>query len=142
MTAKALLGVVLAAALACGGSGKSASPSGSGIADREWELVALGDRKEPRGAGGKPITLKLDSEAKRAAGFGGCNRYTGSFEQSGETLAFGALASTKMACQEGMDVEDAYLPALGSVRSWQLEDGVLVLKAAGVAILRFRAAAP
>ena len=139
MTAKAILGVALLAALACGGK---ATGSGMTITDRDWELVAIGDKPAPLGAGSKPVTLRLDAEQKRATGFGGCNRYSGSFEQKADQLTFGPMAATKMACTQGTQIEDAYLPALGTTQSWELADGVLLLKAAGVPILRFRESVP
>ncbi len=128
------VGVGLFAFLACGQKPAASAP----IGDREWALVALGDRTDPQGNGGKPVTRRFDLADSRAHGFGGCNRYTGSFELDGEKLSFGALASTKMACEQGMDVEDKYLPALGSVQTWELAGDELVLKAAGVALMRFR----
>jgi putative lipoprotein len=133
-----LLGVGLLALAACGGGVKS--DAGASPVDRDWELVALGGQTDPVGAGGRPITLRLDAQASRAAGFGGCNRYSGGFELAGASLKFGAMASTKMACDQGMDVEDRYLPALGAVQGWKLAGGELVLEAAGVAVLRFREA--
>lgn len=136
---KTLLGVGLLALFACSEGGSGAS--GASLVDRDWELVALGGKTDPVGAGGKPITLRLDSADSRAAGFGGCNRYTGSFELSGAALKFGAVASTRMACDQGMDLEGLYFPALGTVQSWKIVDSLLVLEAAGVPVLRFRAAA-
>ena len=138
-TRQTLLGVGLLALLACGGSAKS--DAGASPVDRDWELVALGSQADPVGMGGRRITLRLDAQASRAAGFGGCNRYSGGFEIAGATLKFGAMAATKMACAQGMDVEDRYLPALGSVQAWKLAGGELVLEAAGVPVLRFREAA-
>jgi heat shock protein HslJ len=50
-------------------------------------------------------------EAGRVSGSGGCNRFTGSYEEEGETLSLGMLASTRMACAEDvMRAETAYLP--------------------------------
>jgi heat shock protein HslJ len=122
--------------LACGDKpAESATP----LAEHEWALVAIGEKADAVvGAGGKPVTLRFDLADSRVSGFGGCNRYTGPFEMKGAELTFGALASTKMACDQGMDVEGRYLPALGSVQSWEIAGTDLVLRAAGVPVLRFR----
>lgn len=48
-------------------------------------------------------------------GFGGCNRFFGTYEQSGQSLKIGALASTKMACPD-LDREQAFMAKLQDVR--------------------------
>jgi putative lipoprotein len=146
MTRIALWGIGLCVMLACG-SGKSAggaaaSAEGAALGANEWALVALGDKTDPLGNGGRPITLRFDLADARASGFGGCNQYSGSVEVKGAELKFGPIASTKMACEQGMDVEDAYLSSLGTVQSWEIADSVLVLKVAGIAVLRFKPVAP
>lgn len=65
----------------------------------------------------------------RASGFGGCNRFTGSYKLHGEAIEFMATASTLMACvQENvMETESAFLKALSSVRYWKVEGSDLQL---------------
>jgi heat shock protein HslJ len=136
MTRLGVLAIVLAVGLfAC-----KEKPAGAAaaIGDREWALVALGDQKDPVGNGGERVTLRFDLEDSRVSGFGGCNRYTGPYTMTGEKLEFGPIAATKMFCEQGIEVEDKYLPALGSVQSWELAGAELVLKAAGVVVLRFK----
>jgi heat shock protein HslJ len=115
-----------------------AAPS---IADRGWELIALGAESDPLGMDGKPLRLRLDSATSRAGGFAGCNSYGGGYKLEGSSLTFGAMASTKMFCEPVQAQEDAYLKALAAVSTWQLADGVLTLRGDGVE-LRFREAAP
>ena len=129
------LGIGLSALLACEQKSAASSPLG----DREWVLVAIGDKTDAVvGAGGQPVTIRFDVADSRVNGFGGCNRYTGSYEMDGSKLTFGPLASTKMFCEQGIEVEDKFLPALGSVQTWKLAGPELVLETAGVAVLRFR----
>jgi heat shock protein HslJ len=53
----------------------------------------------------------------RLAGYSGCNRFTGSFTQDGNTLTMGPLATTRMACPpEAMKREQQFLALLGKVR--------------------------
>jgi putative lipoprotein len=80
-------------------------------------------------------------EAGRVSGSGGCNRFTGSYEEEGETLSLGMLASTRMACAEDvMRAETAYLSALESVSSWSGNRGELVLSdSSGRTLLRYEA---
>lgn len=65
----------------------------------------------------------------------------GSYDQAGDQISLGKLASTRMACaEEVMSAERAYHSALESVTSWSATGGVLVLSdAAGEALLRYEA---
>lgn len=99
------------------------------ITDRDWSLVTLGSNANPVGNGNRAPTLTLDSSSNRASGFAGCNRFTGSYTLNGDSLSFGAMAVTKMACAQGNEVEVAYLQALSQVRLFSLMDSVLTLRA-------------
>ena len=121
-----------------GFSGSSAVSSS--ITDRDWELTTLGGRAAPLGAGGRRATLRLDSGTGRAAGFAGCNQFGGSFKLEGSNLTFEPQGATRMACAEGMQLEQSYLGVLPSVVRFEMKDGVLTLhgKSGPVAQLRAR----
>ncbi len=75
----------------------------------------------------------------RVAGFGGCNRFTGSVEVIDDSLKFGSLASTKMACPD-LDEEAAFLRALSGRRlSFRRENQQLRMSNGSTELL-FRAA--
>jgi putative lipoprotein len=68
------------------------------------------------------------TEPGRAAGRGGCNRYSAPVEISGSTIKFGDAVSTKMACVQAlMDQENRFLAALRVVRSYRMKDQKLEL---------------
>jgi len=73
------------------------------------------------------------SRSGRAAGSGSCNRFTGGVEISGNTIKFGALASTRMACMDsGVSAqEDRYLKALQTATRYSLENGDLLIYCEG-----------
>lgn len=114
------------------------SSSPSGVTDRQWVLVQLGDNTSPQGNGGKPVTLTLASAEGRASGNAGCNGYSGPFTLSGNQLSFGPAISTKMACEQGMDVEIAFLAMLNEVRTYEATDSSLVLVGSSGSLARFR----
>jgi len=61
------------------------------------------------------VTIRFLSE-NRVAGRGSCNRYTGSYQLTGEGIGFGAIASTRMACAPAlMNQESRFLALLGEV---------------------------
>jgi heat shock protein HslJ len=107
--------VLMAAGLllaGCGGGNVAGPQGGSALVGPVWRA----SRVE-----GQPLlqatTISAEFTADgRVAGDAGCNRYTGSAraEASG-SLSVGPLASTRMACAQGvMDQEARYLAALGS----------------------------
>ncbi|HWA15499.1 MAG TPA: META domain-containing protein [Gemmatimonadales bacterium] len=67
----------------------------------------------------------------RASGFAGCNRFSGTYTVAGDSLRFGPLMSTKMACPGQDQVEGGYLAALGATVTYTLADTSLILQGAG-----------
>lgn len=56
------------------------------------------------------------------SGTGGCNRMAGKATITGDTIAFGPLASTNMACTPAaMDQEAKFFAALRDVRTWRVD---------------------
>ena len=86
---------------------EDANLSRQAIADRDWELVALGDQADPLGAGGRRPTMRFTAADTSAGGFTGCNRWSSKYTMSGSALTFAPAISTKMACTEGMELETA-----------------------------------
>lgn len=110
-----------------------------GIEDVTWLLVDLPTSTVPT-AGQRP-SLRLDAAERTASGSGGCNRWQGPYELGPETLRFGALAATQMACADGMEVENAFFMVLDTVRRWRFADGRLeLLDEAGGLLARFEPA--
>jgi heat shock protein HslJ len=95
------------------------------------EAVAVADgQREPH--------FILQPEQKRVAGSGGCNRLMGSYTLDGDRLALNQMAGTKMACPQGMDVEQAFHAALGKVASWRIDGETLELfDATGTLVAQF-----
>lgn len=92
----------------------------SDLAGTAWELTALGEDALLEGS---TITLIFDDEG-RIGGTGGCNTYGGSYSVDGETISFGEVFSTMMACmQDGvMTQETTYFEALGAISRYALSD--------------------
>lgn len=137
-----LLAVLALVALAACNSAGGASPGDPGpaasVAGREWRLLELNGRPAPSGAGGRAATLRLDDGS--ASGFAGCNRFSGGYQMGESSLTFSTLAATRMACEQGMELEREYLAALEATRSWRMTpQGLELLGERGV-LVRFAAA--
>ena len=109
------------------------------LEDTYWALVELGGRAIEVSVPEKTPFLELSSKKRSAYGFGGCNRFFGSYESSGESLTFGALGATRMACPEGMDQEQELFTVLGKVTRYEVRDSVLELLADDTVVARFEA---
>lgn len=111
-----------------------ASGGGDTLAGTSWTLTSLdGSAQVGAAAGGSPITIEFDAEG-RAGGSAGCNSYGGDYSTSGANgIAFSAVVSTLMACQDQlvMENEAAFLQALSAVSSYKVSGNTLTLSGGG-----------
>jgi copper homeostasis protein (lipoprotein) len=94
----------------------------------EWRLIRLGRATVKADDLHLAPQIVLDPESHRASGSGGCNRIMGGYELKGDTLTFARMASTMMACPDGMETEQKFLRALGQVKRWKIAERQLELK--------------
>ncbi len=97
------------------------------FADSTWRLLAIeSPDAQVTLIDEAPITLILMAE--RASGSSGCNTYRAVPTYREDSIRFGQIVSTQMACAEPlMALEQTYLAALGAVESYRVVDGQLVL---------------
>ena len=82
-------------------------------------------------ASANPITLEI-TDKNAVGGSSGCNLYFGELEfKAGSVVTGSQFGGTEMACDKGMDVEAAYLAALGRVDQYTFSEFELTLKADG-----------
>jgi heat shock protein HslJ len=74
------------------------------------------------------VEFKPDGEV---AGYGGCNRFFGGYKISGDSIAIGPLASTRMGCPETLDTEIAFFRALEGAKTFTQDGNGLTLFDAG-----------
>jgi heat shock protein HslJ len=118
----------LAAALALAGCAWLRSPAEAVTPEGgEWQLVSLSGKPVPPSLQHEPPSLALQAATRRAGGYGGCNRFSGAYKLEGRTLAFGPLASTRMVCAEGMELEQSFHAALMRTARWRIAGGKLEL---------------
>lgn len=137
-----LLGVLLACLIfsAPAQALRAAPPvtDNGGILDTVWVLE---DIQNQGVIDRSHLTLQISSDG-RASGDGGCNRFSGTAEVTGDQISFGALMMTMRACMaEAMQMqEQKYTTAFEHVRKWRIENGLLYLMDdAGQDVLRFYA---
>jgi heat shock protein HslJ len=134
---------LLAAAPGCRSSAPGAPPppaavegEAASIENRTWRLARLPGRDVT----GEPPHFRLRPADGRVEGDGGCNRFGGSYELSGDSLRMGPLMSTKRACVDEARgaQETALLQALERTHGWRLEEErLLLLDEEGAEVARF-----
>jgi heat shock protein HslJ len=112
------------------------------LEDTTWALLELNGKTITVTVNDKAPYLELNSKKASAYGFGGCNRFFGSYETSGSSLTLGAMGATRMACPEGMDEEQELLAALAAVTRYEIHGSKLMLFADRALVARFEARAP
>jgi heat shock protein HslJ len=123
--------VLLVVTSGCGSQGADAGskPAGTDL-DGSWRLTAATHNGAPLLlVDTRPITLDLDGD--EAGGIAACNNYLGTVDTATDTgaVTFSGLGGTEMACMPAsvMDLEQAYLTALGAVESAARDDDQLIL---------------
>lgn len=109
-----------------------------------WGLQSLGKEQVQTGVDDRQLDIRFLVEESRAAGFSGCNRFSGAYESnagidtSGE-LSLGPIVGTRMACPRGQgDIEIPFLQMLNLVTAFKLEGGTLTLLAGEEALATFK----
>ena len=103
-----------------------------------WKLVELnGDRVETH-PDQREVHILLRPDEQRLTGFAGCNQMMGSYETVGDSVSFGLMASTMMACPY-LDEQTTFLGALQGVNRFMILGESLVLSSDTADIARFRA---
>ena len=114
----------------------------TGLRGTYWKLVRLGDEPVAAFSNQREAHLVFATDELRVAGSGGCNRVFGSFELDGDRLQFGHMASTQMACIDGMEQESRLFKMLEHVERYRIQGGYLeLLDAGGTVSARFQAVA-
>jgi heat shock protein HslJ len=98
----------------------SAAAGPSDLAGSEWGFAG------ETGRTARFVQFRADGIV---GGSSGCNRFTGAYNQKGDELTMGPLASTRMACPPPiMEREQQFLTMLGNVRYAAADDLNLTLK--------------
>lgn len=105
-----------------------------------WKLTRVGDATVEAVDNQREAHFVLHAEDSRVAGSTGCNRLSGSYRLENDALHFGPLATTRMACLQGGETEQAFLEALEAAATWRIEGQSLTLEdEAGAAVAHLAA---
>lgn len=115
--------------------GCSSGVESTSLKSTSWQLDTLAGMSIV--PAGKNVTLEFNANTK-ISGFGGCNKYGGSYKTSGKNISFINVYSTEMAC-DNMQVESTFYAALKKADSYSISGGKLMLYERGAFLAGFRA---
>ncbi|MET3112526.1 heat shock protein HslJ [Pedobacter sp. CG_S7] len=103
-----------------------------------WTLQSIGSKNiDLKKTSNRLPNMELNLNEERVFGYAGCNRYSGSFKLEKDSITFGNLLSTKMACA-ALDVETEFLAALSAEKKpYKIVEGVLYI-GKGAKMLTFK----
>lgn len=106
-----------------------------------WKILRLGDTEVAPGEGRREPNLILRADEPRFTATVGCNQITGSYTLTGDRLAFGQGAMTRMACPAPLDDWERQLASvLENVATWRIDGRTLeLLDEAGNPLALFQA---
>jgi copper homeostasis protein (lipoprotein) len=102
--------------------GRAASP----LENTHWTLTRVGDTPV-RHEGEREPHIVLHSTTRRVSGAAICNQILGSYRVQGTSLTFGTVATSRMMCPSGMDIERRFLAALQATRTARVRGSTLDL---------------
>ena len=113
---------------ACAMEGGTSPAPAMPLVGTNWMLTKIGETSVAMMAGQREPFLQLQASDSRASGFAGCNMFAGPYQLSGDSLTFGPLAMTRMACSPpGMAVEGGYANLLRDSKGYKIDGRQLAL---------------
>jgi len=127
MTSRCLY-LVMAIGLISGCTANRSSGNTSLSPDR-WHAIEIDGRPAVTVGATQRPWIGFDVDSGRVSGFGGCNRFSGSYAMTGSSLKFGAMAMTRMACGDAVlnAQESAFAAALHDTDNYVISADTLTL---------------
>lgn len=107
------------------------------LAGTAWTLLTFGEPDNLQTVpGGTVITANFGTDGT-LAGSAGCNSYATTYTAQDGQISVQPVATTMMACEEGMELEQGYLEVLGSAVAYQVLGQNLTLTAEDGRVLNY-----
>ena len=98
------------------------------LVDNIWRLIEINGKPLQLSEGQDTPFVHLAAKDNRVQGFGGCNRFSGTFLVKGQIFLFNKRIGTRMACVKGMDLEFEFFRILSATDGYHIEGEILELR--------------
>lgn len=102
-----------------------------------WLLIELNGKEISTVEYKRPVSVFYQKEGNKVNGFTGCNSFTGSYKLDGPKIVCTPLASTKMFCQETMELETSFLQLLQTEHTFKMDGSHMIFKNKSNVVARF-----
>ncbi|OLO09980.1 hypothetical protein BTW10_17100 [Chromohalobacter japonicus] len=134
-----LLAVIVIAGCAMQKEPDSARPD-EPLVNTYWKLTELEGAPVEVVANQREPHFVLHADPARVMGSTGCNRMMGNYRVEEDRLYFSALATTRMACEQGVHTEQRFLDVLNATDEWRVTgEHLTLLDAQHETLARFKA---
>jgi len=115
----------------------SSSPGDKPLEQTTWKLVALTSLAGSFPQLPKDVTMRMQDG--RINGFAGCNTYFGGYTSKLNYVQFTGVGSTRMFCQQGMDVENGLFQVFTNTSNYRISGSHLELMKSDAVLAKFEA---
>ena len=105
---------------------------------RTWKLVSLFGKGIDAPDSRRAAHLVFDTGRRRISGSTGCNKLNGRYALDGEQLRFSEVATTRVGCPDGGELERNFLDALGQTTGFRIAGNRLTLYAGRNAVAELK----
>ncbi len=95
--------------------------------DTTWNLVEINQKPIDTAKATKTPRIRFSKKEMKVTGNNGCNSFFANFDTVEERLSFGPVGSTRMACQDWMENEMAFLAILQSAKRYTIDGYTLLI---------------
>ncbi|MBE2279364.1 MAG: META domain-containing protein [Ignavibacteriaceae bacterium] len=106
------------------------------LSNNLWTLSSLPGIEVLDSQSEKAPNISFNLNENKVSGFAGCNRFMGPVQINGETIKFGNIASTMMACPE-MELEIKFMKIFNTVDRYTIQDGKLIFFSGDNVVAKF-----
>ena len=110
------------------------------LTDTHWQLSMLGEQVITADVAKRTPYLTFKQDDNKVIGFSGCNRFSGNYNTSADSIDLSQLLTTKKMCFQQMNLETKFLSALSETDNYKVIDNTLTLYSnIGIALGKFTA---
>jgi heat shock protein HslJ len=116
---------IMLVVFACSGTDNAEPLADASFTGTYWKLVSIADEPITHPAKNRLIHIVFYEEDSRISGYAGCNNVIGNYVLNDPDRISMLAASTKMFCEDSMDVEQKFLTVLTEADHYKIDGNQL-----------------